>query len=171
MSGKAVMHDYPKRGELTSCCGRDRNDLPFGEGMTSRAADVTCDGTYEPAVMAHELYPHPSDRHDEPPTLEDAAKYHAVRALALYCDDVDHPGWSERLMLALAERSVAWHVAALHKGMSGQAALDWVHWHNLDETNEMLYDLCQSLGVDLDRIKPYRLREREAAGDDQAVTS
>ena len=80
----------------------------------------------------------PSDRHDEPPTLEDAAKYHAVRALALYCDDVDHPGWTERLMLALAERSVAWHVAALHKGMSGQAALDWVR--DTDEPNARLIE-------------------------------
>lgn len=157
-----VMHDYPKRGELTSCCGRDRNDLPLGEGMTSRAADVTCDGTYVPTVLAHEIYPHPSDRHDEPPTLTEAAKYHAARALTLYNDDVDHPGYSDRLMLALTERTVAWHVAALAKGMSGQEALSWVHWHDLDETNEMLYDLCVELGVELDRIKPYPLRDRGA---------
>ena len=160
---KPVMHDYPKRGARTSCCDRDRNDLPFADGMTTRAEDVTCDGTYAPAVRAHEVYPHPSDRHDQPPTLTDAAKYHAARALALYNDDIDHPGYMDRLVLALTERTVAWHVAALASGLSGQEALNWVHWHDLDETNEMLYDLCEELGVELGRIKPYPLREREVA--------
>lgn len=172
----STMHDYPRRGETTSCCGRDRNDLPFGEGMSSRPQDVTCDGTYEPAVLAHEIYPHPSDRHDEPPTLTDAAKYHAARALALYNDDITHPSHVDRLMLMLAERSTAWHVAALARGLSGQEALDWVHWHDLDDSNEMLYNLCKDLGVELDRIKPYPLPEREPvanqsvrpeSGDDQ----
>lgn len=153
----ARVHDYPKRGVPTSCCGRDRNELPIGEGMTTRAAAVTCDGTYTPAVLAHEIYPHPSDRHDEPPTLADAAKYHAARALALYCDDIDHPGYMDRLVLALTERTVAWHVAALAAGMSGQEALDWVHWHDLDDSNEMLYEHCEALGVELDRIRPYPL--------------
>lgn len=158
---KPVMHDYPKHGARTSCCDRDRNDLPLGEGMTTRAADVTCDGTYTPAVLAHEVYPHPSDHPDKPPTLADAAKYHAARALALYNDDINHPGYMERLILALTERTVAWHVAALCCGLSWQEALDWVHWHDLDDSNEMLYDLCKELGVELGRIKPYPLRERE----------
>ena len=113
---KPVMHDYPKRGARTSCCDRDRNDLPFADGMTTRAEDVTCDGTY-----------------------------------------------MDRLVLALTERTVAWHVAALASGLSGQEALNWVHWHDLDETNEILYDLCKELGVELGRIKPYPLREREVA--------
>lgn len=157
----AVMHDYPRRGQVTSCCKRDRNDLPLGEGMSSRPQDVTCDGTYEPAALAHEVYPHPSGDPDRPPSLDAAARYHAARALALYNDDVNHPGYYDRLLLALAERSVAWHVAALHFGRSGQDALDWVHGYDTAEDNECLYDLCVRLGVDLARIKPYPLREAE----------
>lgn len=158
----STMHDYPRRGEVTSCCGRDRNALPFGEGMTSDARLVTCDGKFEPAVLAHEVYLHPSDRHDQPPALADAAKYHAARALALYNDDVNHPGYMDRLLLALTQRTIAWHVAALARGLSGQEALDWVHAHDTDDSNELLFDLCASLGVALDRIKPYPLREAEA---------
>lgn len=158
-SGSPVTHDYPKRGQRTACCDRDRNDLPLDEGMSTRVGDVTCDGTYTPAALAHEVYPHPSDRHDQPPTLDDAAKYHAARALALFNDDINHPGYGDRLVLALTERTVAWHVAALARGLSGQDVLDWVHWHDLDDGNEMLYDLCEELGVELDRIRPYPLRD------------
>ena len=169
----STMHDSPRRGEVTSCCGRDRNDLPLGEGMSSRQQDITCDGTYEPALLAHEVYPHPSDDPEEPPSLQDAARYHAARALAMYNDDVNHPGYMERLHIALAERTIAWHVAALHFGrFTGQDALDWIHGYDSAEDNELLYDLCVRLGVKLDRIKPYPLRapEPDRGGSDLSPT-
>jgi hypothetical protein len=157
---KAPMHAWPKRGEATSCCGRLSDELPLADGRTSDPNGVTCDGTFTPAVWAHDVYPHPSDRYDDEPPLADAAKYHAARALALTCSDIDAPGYHDRLVLMLAERSTAWHVAALARGMSGQEALRWVHNHDKDDSQELLYDLCHELGVELHRIKPYALRER-----------
>lgn len=153
---KAQMHAWPKRGEPTTCCGRTWDEVPLLDGRTTDPKGVTCDGTFTPAVWAHEVYPHPSDRYDDEPPLTEAAKYHAARALALACDDIDHPGYMDRLFLMLAERAIAWHVAALARGLSGQEALRWVHNHQ-DDSNELLYDLCTDLGVELGRIKPYPL--------------
>jgi hypothetical protein len=156
-----MMHDWPTQGEATICCGRLECELPLADGRTTDPSGVTCDGTFTPAVWAHEVYPHPSDRYDEAPELSAAVKYHAARALALDTSDVDHVGYLDRIRLMLAERSTAWHVAALAQGLAGQEALTWVHKHNQDDSNELLFDLCVQVGVDLSRIKPYALKERE----------
>lgn len=155
------MHDWPKAGEPTTCCGRFKGELPLADGRTTDPKGVTCDGTFVPAVWAHEVYPHPTDGFDNAPPLVEAAKYHAARALAMADSDIDHPGYMDRLVLMLAERSIAWHVAALARGLSGQDALQWVHNHT-DDSNELLYDLCRELGVEMHRIKPYALRDAEA---------
>lgn len=157
---KTMMHAWPKRGARTSCCNRPDGEIPLADGRTTDPKGVTCDGTFTPAVWAHEVYPHPSDRYDDEPPLDEAAKYHAARALAFASDDIDHPGYMDRLVLMLALRSTAWHVAALARGLSGQEALRWVQNHDHDDSNELLYDLCHELGVELHRIKPYELRER-----------
>ena len=160
------MHAWTKRDEVTSCCGRRADELPLSDGRTTDPKGVTCNGTFEPAVWAHDVYPHPSDHWDAAPPLADAAKYQAARALALTCSDIDAPGYHDRLILMLAERTTAWHVAALARGMSGQEALDWVHGHSMDDSQELLYDLCHELGVELHRIKPYALRERDVTPAD-----
>lgn len=146
-----IMHDWD-----AVCCGRNRDELPLSDGRTTEPKGVTCDGSFTPAVFAHEVYPHPSDV----PLLADAAKYHAARALALANSDIDQPGYMDRTSWMLAERETAFHVAALADGLSGQEALNWVHSHQ-DDDNELLYDLCVRLGVALERIKPYPLRKRE----------
>ena len=160
---KAPMHVWPKRGEATTCCGRRDEELPLSDGRTTDPKGVTCDGTFVPAVWAHDVYPQPSDRWDEVPALSDAARYHAARALAMASSDVDHPGYLDRLVLMLAERETAWHVAALARGLSGQEALDWVHAHQCDDSNELLYELCSELGVELHRVRPYPLKDRKPA--------
>jgi len=167
-----IYHDFKSP---TECCKRPADELPLGDGRTSSATHVTCDGTFTPAVHAHELYPHPSDRHDEPQTLVDAVRYHLARTLAMcppehLSDDggLDR-AWMDRINLMLTERTVACLVVALHKGMSGQRALDWAHVHSSGETGELIYDLAREYGVEVDRIRHYSLREEPGTEPAPAV--
>lgn len=149
-------HDYPKVGERTTCCNRLTEELPLGDGRTSQAAQVNCDGNYTPALWAHEVYPHPSECHDKPPRLEDAVRYHLARTVALYPAEFDGSReWMDRITQMLAERKIACLVLALHKGLSGQEALDWAHAYSSGDDAEIIYDLAHEYGVDLGRIRLY----------------
>lgn len=159
-----VWHDYPMGGKPTKCCGRTRQELALNAAMTTDQKRVTCDGTTEPLLMAHEVYPHPSDMHDQPPTVEAAVKYHLARCLALYpagsVIDSDRVEWMDRINLYLGERHIACLMIALHKGLSGQEAVNDAHAWSCGDDAELVYDLAEQYGVDLHRIKPYGLRTR-----------
>jgi hypothetical protein len=154
-----IWHDFKNP---TECCGRPPWELPIGDGRTSDGKRVTCDGNQEAAVMAHEVYAHPSEYADEPPTLDHAVRYHIARALAMYpCEgDLDNPEWFDRIATHLNERQIACLYAALAKGLSGQEAVDYAHAYSSGDSSELLYDLAVEFGVELDRIRPYAMRHQ-----------
>lgn len=57
-------------------------------------------------------------------------------------------------MAMLSETRIALLAVALHKGMTGDAAWEWVDSH-LHEEMDVLYEACPEYGVDVALIKPY----------------
>ncbi len=106
---------------------------------------------------AHELYPH-ADEWDTRP-LEQEVPYRLARAVGFR---IDGTGWytaapgvaGNRTMEYLNEARLALLAVALHEGLSGDEAWQWVDVR-LHEEIWQLWESCEKYGVDVDRIKPY----------------
>lgn len=110
---------------------------------------------------AHELYPHAEEWETRPLDVE--VPYRLARAVGFDVQGTswfygetpeDHRRTGERTMAMLNESRLALLTVALHKGMTGDAAWEWVDSH-LHEEMELLYEACQEYGVDVGLIKPY----------------
>lgn len=106
---------------------------------------------------AHELYPHADEWETRPLDVE--VPYRLARAAGFR---LDGSGWSTadparamaRTMEYLNEALIALLAVALHEGLSGDEAWQWVDVR-LHEEIWQLWESCEKYGVPFDRIKPY----------------
>ena len=106
---------------------------------------------------AHELYPHAEEGESRPLAVE--VPYLYARAIGL---DVTDTGWFDagsiprvdRMNQMIDARRIATMADAIHQGLSGQAAWDWVIQHS-DPEGEWFHELASKHIEDMRSIKPY----------------
>ena len=116
--------------------------------------------------FAHELYPHGEEGEPRPLAVE--VPYLIARAIGLGPDREWHDLLTtrdpEKARLAasrtghyIESATIALLAAALHNGLTGQDAWDYVASLTGDVIGEFLYDHALQVGVDPDQIKPYQI--------------
>jgi hypothetical protein len=109
---------------------------------------------------AHELYPVPEEGEARPLDVE--VRYHLSRAIGY---DVSGTSWGsveprtlagERIMTMLREADLALLAVALHKGLSGQEAWDFMATRATGEVSEWISEFAVEYAVDWHEIKPYQ---------------
>ncbi len=106
---------------------------------------------------AHELYPHADEWETRP--LEQEVPYRLARAVGFQPEGT---GWfnaapkvaAARTVEYLNEARIALLAVALHEGITGNEAWQWVDVR-LHEEIWQLWESCKKYGVNPDQIKPY----------------
>ena len=107
---------------------------------------------------AHELYPHGDEFEVRP--LEVDVPYLYARAIGF---DVWGTGWFKaepelrgaRTGSLLDARHIALMADAMHQGLTGQEAWEWIETRMTDESGELIGERAMHYGIEADKIKPY----------------
>ncbi|MDT0211225.1 hypothetical protein [Curtobacterium sp. BRD11] len=111
---------------------------------------------------AHELYPNADGWNTRPLSTEVPHLY--ARAMGM---EVDGTSWreeeapeafrrdSDRILLLLDARRIAFLADALAQGLTGDDAWTWAEEHARDESGELAWERAEHYGVRPQAIKPY----------------
>lgn len=111
--------------------------------------------------FAHEIVAHPEEGEAMP--LDYLVRYHYSQATGWHLafgEVLNESG--PRFDLALSQYLHHAHLAflhdALHQGLAGQEAVDWVSVRNHSESAEWTWERAVACGLNPDEIKPYLVR-------------